>query len=92
MSLPLKIGIDIVSVRRLQLAAERQGSRFLNRIFTKAEQQYCESKRNKYESYAARFAAKEAFIKAIKGGRGRFSFSQIEVVRGQRVMPCAAAM
>lgn len=63
-------------------AIERNGQRFLDRIFTKAEQAYCEQKRNKYENYAARFAAKEAVIKAKGGGKGRFNFRDIEVRRG----------
>mgnify|MGYP001558787426 CR=1 FL=1 len=84
---PFKIGVDIVSVRRMREAIERQGNRFLNRIFTKAERSYCEEKRNKFENYAARFAAKEAVIKAKKGGSGRYAFRDIEVVRGLRGAP-----
>lgn len=87
MSAPFTVGIDIVSVRRMAQAIERQGSRFLDRVFTKEEQRYCERKRMKYENYAGRFAVKEAFIKAIKGGRGRYSFSKIEVVRDMRGAP-----
>ena len=71
----------------MKQAIERQGDRFLNRIFTKAEREYCAKKRNKYENYAARFAAKEAVIKAKKGGPGRYSFRDIEVVRGLRGAP-----
>lgn len=81
MSVSFQIGIDIVSVKRMQQAIERQGKRFLDRIFTDKEQTYCEAKRNKFENYAGRFAAKEAVIKAKKGGRGRMAFSDIEVVR-----------
>jgi holo-[acyl-carrier protein] synthase len=81
------VGVDIVSIPRMRQAAERQGRRFLNRIFTPAEQTYCERKRNKYENYAGRFAAKEAVIKAKKGGPGRYAFRQIEVVRGFRGEP-----
>ncbi len=87
MDTPFKIGIDIVSVRRMRQAIERQGKRFLDRIFTKAEQAYCELKRNKFENYAARFAAKEAVIKAKKGGSGRYAFRDIEVVRGLNGAP-----
>ena len=76
-----QMGIDIVSVKRMQLAIERQGQRFLDWVFTKAEQKYCNTKRNKYENYAARFAAKEAVIKAKRGGKGRYAFKDIEVVR-----------
>lgn len=81
MSVPFQVGVDIVSVRRMKQAIERQGSRFLDRIFTKSEQAYCNPKRNKYENYAARFAAKEAVVKAKKGGRGRYAFREIEVRR-----------
>ena len=87
MPAPFHIGVDIVSVVRMRQAIERQGKRFLNRIFTPSEQAYCELKRNKYENYAARFAAKEAVIKAKKGGPGRYAFRQIEVVRGFRGEP-----
>ncbi len=87
MSAPFQIGIDIVSVRRMKQAIERQGKRFLDRVFTQDEQKYCERKKNKYENYAARFAAKEAVIKAKKGGPGRFAFSDIEVGRGLRGAP-----
>ena len=87
MAIPFQTGIDIVSVSRMRLAIERQGKRFLDRIFTKAEQAYCDTKRNKYENYAARFAAKEAVIKAKKGGSGRYAFRDIEVVRGLRGAP-----
>ncbi len=87
MSIPFHIGIDIVSVSRMKLAIERQGKRFLNRVFTPNEQKYCERKKNKYENYAGRFAAKEAVIKAKKGGPGRFAFSEIEVIRSLNGAP-----
>jgi holo-[acyl-carrier protein] synthase len=87
MNSPFHIGIDICSVHRMQKAVERSGDRFLNRIFTENEQAYCRRKRNQYENYAARFAAKEAVIKAKKGGKGRFAFNQIEVTRGLRGAP-----
>ncbi|MBI4387479.1 MAG: holo-ACP synthase [Candidatus Omnitrophica bacterium] len=87
MPFPFEIGTDIVSVSRMREAIERQGSRFLNRIFTKGEQDYCSRKKNKYENYAARFAAKEAVIKAKGGGKGRFNFHDIEVKRGTNGKP-----
>lgn len=75
-------GIDIVSVERLAETAKRLGDRFLNRIFTKEERAYCESKRFKYEHYAARFAAKEAMMKAMEIRRqNRLRFREIEVRR-----------
>ncbi len=61
-------GVDIVEVPRIAQAIERYGDRFLRRIFTEGEIQYCESKANRSERYAARFAAKEAAMKALGTG------------------------
>ena len=61
-------GIDIAEVPRIREAIERHGERFLKRIFTEGEIQYCDSKANRVERYAARFAAKEAGMKAIGTG------------------------
>lgn len=58
------IGADIIEVRRIQNLAEKS-PRFLQRIFTPQELQYCESKKNRFQHLAARFAAKEAFFKAL---------------------------
>jgi len=57
-------GIDMVEIRRIQHAMDRYGKRFLNRVYTATEQAYCMRKRNAAESFAARFAAKEAGAKA----------------------------
>src|SRR3982750_2287727 len=61
-------GIDIAEVPRVAEAIERYGQRFLQRIFTEGEIRYCESKANRVERYAARFAAKEAGMKALGTG------------------------
>jgi holo-[acyl-carrier protein] synthase len=61
-------GIDIAEVPRIRKAMERFGDRFLQRVFTPAEILYCDSKANRAERYAARFAAKEAAMKAIGTG------------------------
>lgn len=61
-------GIDIAEVRRVAQALERFGERFLHRIFTPGEIRYCDSKANRVERYAARFAAKEAAMKALGTG------------------------
>jgi holo-[acyl-carrier protein] synthase len=61
-------GIDIAEVDRIAASLERFGRRFTDRIFTPDEIRYCESKANKAERYAARFAAKEAGMKAIGTG------------------------
>jgi len=87
MAIAFQIGVDIVSVRRMGESIKRHGKSFLNKVFTAAEQSYCETKRNKYENYAARFAAKEAVIKAKGGGAGRMRFKDIEVRRGKNGKP-----
>jgi holo-[acyl-carrier protein] synthase len=75
-------GIDIAEVPRIREAIERHGERFLKRIFTEGEIQYCESKANRVERYAARFAAKEAGMKAIGTGWNHgVRWRDIEVAR-----------
>src|SRR5512135_3665042 len=61
-------GIDVVEVPRVAAAIERFGQRFLERIYTQDEIRYCEAKANRMERYAARFAAKEAAMKALGTG------------------------
>src|ERR1700733_3293593 len=61
-------GIDIAEVPRIRQSIERFGQRFLQRIYTPGEMRYCDSKANRYERYAARFAAKEAAMKALGTG------------------------
>jgi len=75
------IGTDITEIQRIETAIEKYGSRFADRIFTKTEQEYCESyKKGKYEHYAARFAAKEAFSKAIGTGiTDGYKFNEIGI-------------
>jgi len=61
-------GVDLAEVDRIRNAIERHGRRFIDRIYTPAEITYVERKANRYERYAARFAAKEAGMKAIGTG------------------------
>jgi holo-[acyl-carrier protein] synthase len=61
-------GVDLAEVPRIHAAVERFGRRFVERVFTAREIAYVESKANRYERYAARFAAKEAGMKAIGTG------------------------
>lgn len=76
------IGIDIAEVPRIQQSIERFGLRFLERIFTEGEMQYCDSKANRMERYAARFAAKEAAMKALGTGWNHgIRWRDCEVVR-----------
>lgn len=66
----LGTGVDLCEVDRIRKAVERHGHRFLNRIYTAGEIAYVEQKQNQLERYAARFAAKEAGMKAIGTGWG----------------------
>ena len=62
------IGTDIIEVARIEKLIKEKGDKFLNRIYTKNEIDYCESKGlNKYQHYAGRFAAKEAVFKVLNG-------------------------
>jgi len=75
-------GIDMVEIARIQHSIDRYGALFLNRVFTAAEQAYCLRKRNSAESFAARFAAKEAGAKALGTGISYgVNWLEIEVVR-----------
>ncbi len=62
----LGIGIDIIEVAEMRRVIERYGGRFCRRVFSDAEQTYCEGRARKFESYAARFAVKEAVLKALR--------------------------
>ena len=84
-------GVDLAEVERIQAALEdpRIGERFRARVFTADEIAYCEKKqRGKYESYAGRFAAKEAVMKALGRGWGaKVRWLDIEVVRARSGKP-----
>lgn len=80
-------GVDVAEVNRIRESIERFGERFLRRVFTEGEVEYCERKASRFESYAARFAAKEAGMKALGTGWNHgVRWRDIEVVRprGQR--------
>lgn len=82
------IGIDLVNVSRLRQALERNPERFKQRVFTQREVAFCEPLADKFLSYAARFAAKEAFSKALGTGlRGKISWQEIEVCDNERSRP-----
>ena len=64
----ISCGVDIIEIDRVKESIEQLGDKFLNRVFTDKEIEYCESRKNqKYQHYAARFAAKEATFKAVSG-------------------------
>ena len=76
----ISVGVDICDIKRLGKIEEKFKNRFLQKIFTSKEIEYCEKKHNKHSSYAARFAAKEAFLKAIGTGlRDGFQWKDIEI-------------
>jgi holo-[acyl-carrier protein] synthase len=84
----LSIGIDITEVYRMRETIART-PRFAERVFTDAEREYCESKGVvAAQSYAARFAAKEAFLKALKTGkRGKITWHDMEVLNDADGVP-----
>ena len=84
----VSIGIDIAEVYRIRDTIART-PRFSARVFTDAEREYCESKgAAAAQSYAARFAAKEAFLKALKTGwRGKIAWQDIEIVLDENGAP-----
>lgn len=74
------IGNDIIEVDRIKRLLEKDNS-FTNKVYTETETLYCRSKKNAEESFAARFAAKEAMFKALgTGWRGEMTFRDIEVI------------
>jgi holo-[acyl-carrier protein] synthase len=73
-------GVDLCEVERIKDAIGRHGRRFLERVYTEREIAYAEPKANRYERYAARFAAKEAGMKALgTGWRGGVKWRDFEV-------------
>lgn len=76
----LGIGIDAIEIARIDKLISPKGEGFSLRVFTEAEIAYCENKKNRAQNYAARFAAKEAFMKALGTGKQLgISWREIEV-------------
>ncbi len=76
----LGTGIDIVKISRIKNLIEKYGERFLKKIYTEAEIEYCQQKKIYAPSFAARFAAKEAVLKALGTGMRNNSWQDIEVL------------
>jgi holo-[acyl-carrier protein] synthase len=81
-------GIDVVEIERIAHSIERYGARFLERIFTAGEIAYCHRRKNSAESFAARFAAKEAAAKALGTGiQHGVTWTELEVRRAPGERP-----
>jgi holo-[acyl-carrier protein] synthase len=81
------IGVDIVDIDRIERAIEGKKERFLNRIYTPDEREYCRGKPRPYRHFAARFAAKEAVSKALGTGKRSMRWTDIEVCRDPKGCP-----
>ena len=89
----IQTGIDIIEVKRIQEAIEKQGERFLQTVYTPKEIEYCEkTNKMKYQHYAARFAAKEAIYKAISSAISKDEdniLTKIEILKEESGRPTA---
>ena len=87
----VKCGVDIIEISRIKDSIENLGDKFLNKIYTKKEIDYCESKGNsKFEHYAARFAVKEAAFKAVSEevkDKFKISWKDIETINDENGRP-----
>ena len=81
-------GIDLVDCPRIEEMIKRHGERFINRVFTSAEQSYADKNKDRIEKYAGRFAAKEAILKLMgTGWRGKIAWTDIEIVNNSSGQP-----
>jgi holo-[acyl-carrier protein] synthase len=82
------LGTDIIEVERIRGVMERQGARFLQRVFTDEERAYCDGKAHPHKHYAARFAAKEAVSKCFSTGiGGELGWRSVSIYHGERQQP-----
>lgn len=84
-------GTDIIEINRIKESIEKLGENFCNKIYTKKEIEYCESKKNmKYQHYAARFAGKEAIFKAISKilqDKYSITWTDVEILNNENGRP-----
>jgi len=81
-------GIDLVRIERIEKIIKKWGNNFTFKIFTPLEREYCEKKRgNKYQSYAGRFAAKEALLKSLGLGLREVNWKEIEIENNELGQP-----
>ena len=83
----IEVGIDMIEVERITAKIEKENG-FRELVFSKKEIEYCEPKANKFEHYASRFAAKEAFFKALgTGWLNGTQFNEIEITNDEQGKP-----
>ena len=88
----MQIGIDVIEVERVKRAIEKLGERFLNRIFTQREIEYCLRRKKPYLSFAGRFAGKEAVMKALGTGLSDgVRWKDIEILNDEKGKPYVVA-
>ena len=81
-------GIDLVDFPRIAEMFARHGQRFMDRVFTAAEQEYANANKNRMEKLAGRFAAKEAILKLLgTGWRGKIAWTDIEIINNEMGQP-----
>ena len=81
-------GIDLVKIERIEKIIKKWGNNFTSRVFTLLEREYCEKKKgNKYQSYAGKFAAKEALLKALGLGLKEANWKEIEIKNDELGQP-----
>ena len=87
----IKCGTDIIEISRIKKSIDDLGENFIKKIFTEDEIAYCESKKKqKYQHYATRFAAKEAIFKALSDNSkdiNKLSWKDFEVISGENGKP-----
>ncbi len=84
----MEIGVDLIEAERIRRTIERWGDRFTCRVFTERESDFCQRRKNPHLSYAARFAAKEALLKALGTGlSGGVKWRDMEIVDDEHSKP-----
>ena len=82
------IGIDLVKISRIRRAVEKWDRRFLDRVFTESEQQYCRTRLNPPQHFSGRFAVKEAVFKSLGAGRKLgIRWNEIEILNASQGRP-----
>lgn len=81
------LGTDIIEIVRIGRMVERHGELFLHRVFTEGEIRYCQRRKESFQHFAGRWAAKEAVMKALGVGLWKFALRDVEVVRARSGQP-----